>query len=239
MRKLLLTLAFVLMPVLASAADVTLVYEDYPPYEFTKDGALVGIDVDIIREAAKRAGVNPVFNEVPWKRAMEEVRTGKVDAIFSLFKTDERMEFLHFPSLSLSSEKNVAVVAKGSGKSVKSLDDLKGMTVGVVVDYAYGGEFDSMELTRDESSDNVQMLKKLAKGRTDVAVINQRLLSHLVKGGEVEDAFEPTGLVLAEEGMYVGFSKQSAQGAALAEAFSKALESMKADGFLDSVYAKY
>ncbi len=225
----------------AQAEEVVFVYEQYPPYEFIEDGVLKGTDVDIIREVCKRNGITPVFREVPWARAMEEVRQGASDAIFSLFRNEEREAFLAFPEVGLSSEKNIIVSAAGGGLSVNSLEDLAGKTVGVVTDYSYGEGFDDADtFERDASGDNKTLLKKLQANRVDVIVINEIVFNSLARSLDVQNAFEVMGYVVADEPMYVGFSRKSPKDAEqLAALFTTTLRELEAEGFLQEVYARY
>lgn len=226
----------------AQAKDVTFVYETYPPYEFSEGGTLVGTDVDVIREVCTRIGVTPIFREVPWKRAMDEVKTGKADAIFSLFRTEEREGFLAFPEVGLSSERNVLVTRADSGLSVTSIGGLSGTTVGVVVDYAYGEPFDSTQsFTREASNDYEMLMKKLEAGRTDLAVINELVLNSMLRKSGKGSAFSVMEYVVADEPMYVGFSKKSENIDAdqMAEEFTNALNAMQAEGVLDEIYNRY
>lgn len=222
------------------ACAFTVVFESYPPYEFYQGTELVGIDVDIVREAASRLGKEVTFEERPWKRAMDEVREGQVDAIISLFKTDERQEFLYFPTENLSVEKVVIMANPDNPVSIGKLEDLRAHSIGVLPDYAYGEAFDSMEgLNKDVSNDNVSLIRKLVKGRTDVIVGNELVLKDLARSEGLAGKIE-TAYTLDEGKMYIGFSKaRGEQAKALAEGFSKVLAEMRADGTIDRIMSKY
>ncbi len=216
----------------AGAESLTFVMESYEPYEYTEAGAFKGIDVDAIRLVCERAGCEPNFVDVPWNRAMSMVKNGEADAIFSLFRTEEREAFLVFPDEHLSLEKNVIVTAKGSGVTVNSLEDLKGKTVGVVDGYAYGDDFDNSDIfTKDAATDNDSVLKKQANGRTDAAVINELVLETVTPSLGLTDAFEIQNYVVSEGKMYAGFSKAKGEHSAKwAKTFGEHLKALRAEG---------
>jgi len=244
MKKLFYAIVFlsfiVLLPGNAKAQKLTLVYESYPPYVYSEGGKLMGTDVDIIREACKRIGCNPEFLDRPWKRAVEEVKAGQADGIFSLFKTDERTAFLYFPSESLSFEKNIIIAKKGKGIKAGKIDDLKGKSIGVVVDYSYGDAFDGYKnIKREVCKSNEELLKKLDGERMDVAIINELVFNNLVKKmgmkGKMEIIYQQS-----DDPLFIAFSMAKGEKAKkLAADFSRVLAEMRKKGDLKKIISKY
>ena len=56
---------------------VELYTEDFPPYNYMKNGELVGIGPDIIRALAKEAGEDPKITVLPWVRAYKYAQEKK------------------------------------------------------------------------------------------------------------------------------------------------------------------
>ena len=109
-KRVIAVLLFMLGIVLTiSAAEkkMLLVCEEYPPYQYSENGRVVGIHNDIVEEAAKNLGIKVEIILVPWPRALQMVKTGKADGIFSIFKTKEREEYLYFPKWGISKAKNI------------------------------------------------------------------------------------------------------------------------------------
>ena len=225
----------------ALAGEMTFVFESYPPYEFVEAGTVRGVDTDMIRAVCEKIGVTPKFEEMPWKRALSEVKDGKVDAIFSLYVNDERKGFLEFPDKGLSYEKNILVSRKGGDVKIATLDDLKGKTIGVVSEYSYGDTFDNFkDVTRDESVNAEMLLKKLENDRIPVIIINELVYNSLAKKLGLTDKLEVQPFVAADEPMYVAFSKAKGAAAAdMAAAFSKAIAAMKASGEQQKIIDSY
>ncbi len=240
MKRFCFILFWLLLPVVAFAEEAVFVSEDYPPYEYTENGTVIGFDADIIREACSRIGIEAKFKQWPWKRAMAKVKDGSVDAIFSLFRTPEREAFLVFPSEPLSAEKNVVIVRKGSPLQLAKIDDLKGKQVGVVVEYSYGTEFDNYGgIEKEVCKSTENLLQKLDGKRMDIAVINEHVLRFLNRKLGFQNRFD-IKFVLNEDPMYVGFSKaKGARSQELAARLSNALKQMRLEGKIEEIMAAY
>ena len=57
---------------------ITVVFEEWPPYEYTQGNKVVGIDTEVLEEACRRIGVTPQFRSLPWARALKQVKVGMV-----------------------------------------------------------------------------------------------------------------------------------------------------------------
>lgn len=244
-RRILLTLllcAILLFPTLAPAQGLTLpiVFEDYPPYEYVEDGQVKGINMDLIREAFRRMGIRPFFEPRPWKRALYELEHGEILALSSGFKTPRRETFAIFPEEPLSMETNVVAALAVSGVKVESLDDLRGLRVGVVREYVYGHEFDSMHgLDKVKTNSTHQMVKMLLGQRMDVIIGNRMVIRHILKDlgklAHVKFVYE-----IGSEPLYLFFSRSRGNLARdLARDFDKAIREMREDGTFSAIEAKY
>ncbi len=78
------------------AETKTFVFSEFYPYEYMDKDKAKGINIYLITQVCKQMGISPVFYELPWKRALRNVQTGDADAVFSLFKTDERENIFIF-----------------------------------------------------------------------------------------------------------------------------------------------
>lgn len=224
-----------------SAEKLVFATSDWPPYIFMENNQPTGIHVEIIREACKRLGFEADIQVVPWARAMKYVEEGQqATAIFSLKKNAERAEFLYFPIEPIDIEKNVLVAQKQSATQVGNLGDLKDKMIGVVRGYTYDPKFDSNEtLKKEEAVDDIQMMKKLDKQRTDLATGEEGALKYIRKQSNLQEV--ETVYVLSELPTYVAFSKKALDdnGAAFAEKFGQMLRQLKEEGFIQKIKDKY
>jgi len=111
----LITVWFYFMHIHALEAEtLEFVFSDFPPFEYVEGRSVKGINKEILEEACQRLNVTPVFLKLPWKRALAHVKHGNGDAIFSLFKNEERLKYYNYPDENLN---NVKMVLKTNKKS--------------------------------------------------------------------------------------------------------------------------
>ena len=240
-------IVFYCSPTLASEESIVFVAEEYPPYGFTENGQAKGIDVDIIRAVCERLGIEPVFEFMPWARAMFETKNGRADAIHALFKTAAREEFLYYPTELQTIEKTVVVVKDVSKKYASSIDDLKGWTIGVVANYSYGKEFDDFKEIERKASHSIELIiKQLAsRGRVDAIIVNELmfdvLLKKLVRQNEIPDVrFRKLEYIPNISPLYVGFSKAKGEkNKQLANRYSQALKELREEGRINKIVQQY
>lgn len=232
--------ATVLTSAPVGAQDLTIVFEDYPPYEYIEDNEVKGINVELIREAFKRMAINPQFEPRPWKRALYELKNGDILALSSGFKTPERETYGLFPSEPLAMETVMVIALKTSAVEINSLEDLRGLKVGVIREYAYGNEFDTLEgLTKVEANSNPRLLQMLLNQRMDVIIGNKAVFKHLAKSigqlAHIRFAYEITN-----EPLYLFFSRARGQFAEnLSKDFGKAIKTMHDDGTFKAIEDRY
>lgn len=231
---------FLAMPALAENKTMHIHFEDYPPYEYMENGKAKGINVDLMREAFKRMKITPNFIPMPWKRAVYELQNGGILALASGFKTPDRELFAMFPSEALAMEHVVVVTTAVSGLEISSLDDLYGLRVGVVREYAYGHRFDSMVgLSKIEASSNPQLLKMLLSQRMDVAIMNRAVARAIAKKTKVLPHIKFIYPINSEP-LYLLFSRaRGHEAATMALQFGDAIKSMRKDGTWARIVSRY
>lgn len=238
----LLTVAFLLHAGMGHARDraLTVVFEDYPPYEYVENNQVKGVNMDLIREAFERMGVTASFEPRPWKRALFELEEGDILALSSGFRTAEREHFAIFPSEPLAMEVNVVAVLADAELEVESLEDLKGVAVGVVREYVYGHEFDSFEgVRRIETNSMYQLVDMLLNRRMPAIVGNATVIRHIAKKrgqlSRIKFVYE-----IGREPLYLFFSrKRGEQARQAAREFGATIRSMRKDGTFSDILSRY
>jgi polar amino acid transport system substrate-binding protein len=143
-RRLTLGLAAVLlvMPALFSGAHaasmdeikkrglIVATEDDFRPFEFVKDGKATGFDNEMIDDLRKYAPFEVKQQILPWTGILAGVSTGKYDAaITAVIITKERLASLDFTSP--IADATHYYVKRKDDKSISSIKDLNGKTVGV------------------------------------------------------------------------------------------------------------
>ncbi len=110
----------------------------YVPYEFFKDGKIIGYDPDIADLMAPKIGAKPQFIDTQWSGIIPALYAKTFDCIISAMTiTKERAEKVLF-SMPYADASNVILLRAGE-ESIKTADDLSGKTVGVQLGSAAAG----------------------------------------------------------------------------------------------------
>jgi polar amino acid transport system substrate-binding protein len=104
--------------------------DDFRPFEFVKDGKPTGFDNELIEDLRKYAPFEIKQQILPWTGILAGVSTGKYDvAITAAIITKERKQSLDFTSP--IADATHYYVKRKDDKSIASIKDLNGKTVGV------------------------------------------------------------------------------------------------------------
>ena len=104
--------------------------DDFRPFEFVKDGKPTGFDNELIEDMRKSAPFEIKQEIMPWTGILAGVSTGKYDAaITAAIITKERKQSLDFTSP--IADATHYYVKRKDDKSISSIKDLSGKTVGV------------------------------------------------------------------------------------------------------------
>jgi polar amino acid transport system substrate-binding protein len=104
--------------------------DDFRPFEFVKDGKPMGFDNELIEDLRKSAPFEIKQEILPWTGILAGVSTGKYDAaITAVIVTKERKQSLEFTSP--VADATHYYVKRKDDKSISSIKDLNGKTVGV------------------------------------------------------------------------------------------------------------
>ncbi len=102
----------------------------YVPYEFFKDGKIIGYDPDIADVMTGNLGVKAQFIDTQWSGIIPALYARKFDCIISgMTITKERTEKVLF-SMPYADASNV-VLLRADEKAITTADNLSGKTVGV------------------------------------------------------------------------------------------------------------
>ena len=212
----------------------------FPPLGFRDNDTneVVGYDIDLAKEVAKRLGVAFKAQPIDWDAKEMELATGKIDCIWNGFTiTEERKNMLSFTEAYLNNEQ-VLVVRKDSG--IKTLSDLKGKVVGLQSGSS------AQEAVDDNPSfaasigktiyfkDNITALNDLDIGGVDAVVMDSVVANYSIS--QTGKPFVVLNESLAKEGYGIGFRKNEPE---LRDAVWAVLKEMAADGTVSAISNKW
>ena len=116
----------------------------YVPYEFFKDGKIIGYDPDIIDTFIPKLGVKAQLVDTAWNGIIPALYAKKFDVIISAMTiTKERAEKVLF-SMPYADASNV-ILLRADETRIKTADDLSGKIVGVQIGSAAAGIIKTFE----------------------------------------------------------------------------------------------
>lgn len=232
--------SFLLFSCLVYAQTISVVFEDWPPYQFIKGDKIIGIDTEVLVEAFRRMDVTPKFRAVPWKIALKETESGISDVIFSLAYPDQH-SWLYFPKIPINSQRSVFFVRKTSTLSISDIHDLEGMRVGTVFGNFYGNRFDNnKKIIRDESLSQHNVFDKLLSGRYNIMISFDLVGLHIAKEKKIMSEIMMLDYIVDEQPTFVGFSKtKGIKAKQMAEKLSLILLQLQKEGFIEMTKNKY
>lgn len=217
--------------VAAETHGVAFCFNDWPPYAMSTDDGAKGLSVDILREAARRAGLAVRFVALPWKRCLQAVEAGEVDAVMD---AADRPEFIH-GAVSYTVYTNTFWVRTDDPMTKFDAKALAGRRLGLVAGYVYGDALDRLfadsGATIEEAVDDGTNIRKLAYGRTDI-IVADFVSTHIFAADNQLDlrALQPAHSL---DRLYPSFNPARRETMA---AIDTALQSMCADGWIERAY---
>ncbi len=197
----------------------------FPPMSFVDESnAVVGFDVDIGSELARRIGVEPEIVTTAWDGIIAGLVTGRYDTIVgSMGITDERKKSVDFVGPYYRSGLAIFVLADSP---VQSLEDLKDKTVGVNLGELaeqWATEHGGWKISTYKGLPELYL--ELTSGRIDAFIADDVPVLVAVKGGEPFRQIKAKDLPIWDIGIAV--RKDNPE---LTAALQKALDDMMADG---------
>jgi polar amino acid transport system substrate-binding protein len=203
----------------------------YPPFNyFDEDGNVVGFDVDVGREIAKRLGVELNYVTSDWDGLIEGLRNKRYDGILgSMAITDERLEVVSFTDPYYYSGAQL-VVRSDSG--ITDPSEMDGKTIGVTTGTNFVADAESLNADVSMYQDDNATLMELINGRLD-GVITDRLVAvkamSEMSGG---DSLTLAGNILRLESMGIAINQQDDT---LLDRINEILADMRDDGTLTGI----
>lgn len=210
--------------------------ENFPPYNFTENGKRTGIDTQIIEAVFTAIGVTPVHRVLPWAEVIAAVDMNLVDVAYQFVGNPERFEKYHLIGPHRIGE-TVFMARADSAIRFNTLEDLRGLRIGVVQGFAYTPEFDKATfLTKEAAANNLINIRLLLARRLDLVVGDRHALAYFVEqDGRLADIrflAKPLGYVPR----YLAMPKARTEKAAR---FRAALQALQRDGAIQAIIDRW
>lgn len=232
-------LSFRLLAAAPQPVIITAGADPWPPYidEHHPHG---GVSVQLANAALKTQDYEVQNKIMPWARALEETRAGRVDAILDAWWTQERSQDFMFSRPYLDGPVKF-IKRLDSGFEYNGLSSLRGKTIAVVRDYGYDEQFlKANDYTLFEVTEFTQGISMLVKHRVDLAIENELVAKTRIRASLPESykhiAFSRTPL--SNNYLYVVSGYKNPNHTAIINAFNQGLKAILANGVYEQILAK-
>lgn len=211
--------------------------DSFPPMGFrNKDNEIVGFDIDLAGEVAKRLGVKLRTQPISWDAKEQELNTGKIDCIWNGMSVDSaRARAMNLSSPYL--ENRMIFTVKDSALSTlaslagKKIAVQNGSTAQKLLEASEAGKAAREIFPFD---DNQTALMDLDRGGVDAVFLDEIVAKYWISSNGKPFIVLNEGL--SEEVYAIGFRKKDQR---LRDAVDSVLAAMKADGTFDEIIAKW
>jgi len=220
------------------AQELTLITEEWSPFNFTFHGTPTGSSVQVVEEIIRRLGRTERVQSMPWARGYKLALTKPNTVLFSTTRIPEREDLFHWVG-PVNTVKTGFYALSGSGVRPKTLDDAR--RVGAIATYKddvreqmlLGLGFTNLDSSKSARSN----LKKLLAGRVDLWIfdnIGMIMVTRQLgtKPGTIEQV-----LPFGEFNQYIAFSRSTPL--SIVQQWQKTLDGMKADGTFQRISRRW
>lgn len=209
--------------------------DNFAPMGFRNEkNEIVGYDIDLAKEACKRAGMEVEFKPIDWASKEAEIKGKCIDAIWNCFTVNPERQEAYTLSKPYMVNAQLVVVPKGS--EITKIADLKGKVLAVQDDSTGSYILDRNNELRTSLKDYrkypdfAAVYMDMDAGRIDAMVVDAVLARYyMVKHPDKYVALEEN---LGDEVVAVAFRKDDKE---YSEKINKALDEMKKDGTMKKI----
>lgn len=213
----------------------------FPPMGFLDDSQeIVGFDIDVATEVAKRMGVELVLQPISWTAKELELSTKNIDCIWNgMTINEERQEKM---TLSKSYMLNKQVIVVMADSEIQTMADLAGKNVvlqnGSTAQEAVSGNQDFSDSLGNlvMVEDNVKAMLDMKVGASDAVVMDEIVARYYTEMPDNQGQYRILEDTLSDEEYAIGFRKGEE---ALRDEIDRILDEMRADGALGEISTKW
>ena len=207
--------------------------EHYAPMGFRDEkNELVGFDIDLAKEAAKRLGVEVEFKPIDWNKKEDELKAGNIDIIWNgLDITPERKVNILY-SKPYMDNRQILLVKKDNNWGIRSEGDLAGKIVGTQAGsnsetYVNQNEALKSSFAGFKTYDNYRnAFKDLDNGAVDVLIVDE--IAGRYEMSRVPQKFDPIEVTVGPvTEIGIGFRKDDTE---LRDKVQRVFDDMVKDG---------
>ena len=207
---------------------------EFPPYEYHDGGEIVGIDAEIAKAIADELGMELEIEDIAFDSIIPEITSGKADmGLAGMTVTEDRKQSVDFTDTYAKASQKIIVK---EDSAIASPDDLTGVIVGVqqgTTGDIYVSDLEADGTTVERYNKGFEAVQALSQGKIDAVVIDGEPAKTFVAQTEGLEILEES---FTDEEYAIAVKKGNTE---LLEKINGALKTLKDNGTLDEIVAKY
>ena len=207
---------------------------EFPPYEYHDGGEIVGIDAEIAKAIAGELGMELEIEDIAFDSIIPEITSGKADmGLAGMTVTEDRKQSVDFSDTYAKASQKVIVK---EDSEIASPDDLAGKIVGVQLGTTgdiYVSDLEADGTTVERYNKGFEAVQALSQGKIDAVVIDGEPAKTFVAQTEGLKILEES---FTDEEYAIAVKKGNTE---LLDKINGALKTLKENGTLDEIVAKY
>lgn len=229
---------------LAQAEALKVLTEEFPPYNYTENGAITGFSTEVVQAVLKEAKIQGEFQSVPWARAYETAQSADNVLIYSIGRTPQREKLFKWVGVIAPTQYFLFSLPQRKLK-LDRLDQAKRFQV-ATVNEDVGEQFlmDKGFVKGQNLQSSVKYelnYEKLKRGRVDLWIMTELVAVHLARqaGDDPAKNLARSYAItdLGADGYYMALGARTPD--ALVERLGKALLVIKNNGTYDALKKKW
>ncbi len=222
------------------ALALQMLTEEYPPYNYTENKALIGISTEIVVEMGKRANVPMTFAIMPWPQAYEQTQKKVETCLFSTARIENRERIFKWVGPIATNE--WGLFAKSGFKDpIKKLADARPYRIGGVTNDAKimwlrdQALTNIVEVNEDKLVPGMLTLDRKKLNSVDLWMTGVYAEKFVVAQSKVKDV--KLVLKVREEPLWLACHPSLSD--ATIKSLQEALNAMQKDGTIKKIHAAY
>lgn len=239
--KILIIILLLGLTATAEAQKLTIFVDEWPPYNFEKNGKIVGISTELIEMALTNADIQYDIVLYPFKRALITVQRTPNTMLYTVARIPQREDMFAWIGPLHPREVYLYKLQKRTDIQINNVEDIKKYHTGVLS----GGSIEQFFIANGFHKENYdlvnrseQLLKMLFAERVDLIPGDPLDLAYQIKMLGYKYTEIETACFLAEEGGYYMIANKDTSADILIK-IQKSLEEVLATGVRDQIIRKY